>query len=218
MKPLVPLVLAAMLAFTSATAFAEEAEPKKKPAKKARAPADSTAVDRRVAGASTIFIGEGMWIYFIDRRYQEVPYIRAVGEGANKSALIAVKVVKVLHPPNAELPAKVLVPVATHKGDIASDAPSPYDDLVGRYVGKQNIWFGELAVRSDYGDDKSGRKPLEDPLTFLQAWDSKKRPIVSALPIEQLKNVEGSIKRVKKGRDEGGGMRDEKKTAATEEK
>jgi hypothetical protein len=188
-----------MLAAAS-PAWASEPEPKKKAAKKARAPVESPALDRRVGDAKTIFVGEAVRIYFVDRRYQEVPYIRAAGEGPNRSAMILVKVAKVLHPANADISSRILVPIETNKGDIFSDHRSPYDEQVARYVGKQGIWFGDIVVRTDSGDDKIGRKPLEDPLTFLQAWDSKKRPVASALPIAQLKEVEGSIKRVKLAR------------------
>ena len=196
-------LIAAMLAFACGPALAEDAAPKKaakKAAKKERAPVESPALDRRVGDAKTIFVGEAVRIYFVDRRFQEVPYIRASGDGPNRAAMILVKVARVLHPANAEISSRVLVPIETSKGDIFSDHKSPYDEQVARYVGKQGIWFGDIVVRKDSGDEKIGRKPLEDPLTFLQAWDSKKRPVASAVPIAQLKEVEGSIKRVKLGR------------------
>jgi hypothetical protein len=193
----VSLATLSLLAALASPVLANEGEAKKKPAKKERAPVESPAIDKRVAEAKVIFVGEGTRIFFIDRRYQEVPYIRALGEGTSKSALISVRVVKVLHSTNVEMPTRVFVPIETNKGDIFGDARSVYDEQVERYVGKQNVWFGEIVVRTDYGDEKSGRKPLEDPLTFLQAWDSKKRPIASVLPIAQLKEVENSIKRTK---------------------
>ena len=90
-----------------------------------------------------------------------------------------------------------MVPIETSKGDIFGDARSPYDELVERHVGKQGIWFGEIVVRADYGDDRSGRKPLEEPVTLLQSWDAKRKPAVSSLPIKQLKEVEASISRVR---------------------
>jgi hypothetical protein len=215
-------LIAAAIALACAPALAEDAEPaaknaKSKPAKKAamktRAPGGLPAVDRRVADAKTIVVGEAVRIYFVDRRYQEVPYIRAAGEGPNRAAMILVKVAKVLHPANAEVSGRILVPIETNKGDIFSDRRSPYDEEVARYVGKQGIWFGDIVVRTDSGDDRIGRKPLEDPLTFLQAWDSKKRPVASAVPVAQLKEVEASINRVKKGGDAGEGPRDEGKIA-----
>lgn len=215
---LVGLILAVALV---APAIAGEAEPKavKKAARKAKAPAsaESPALDKRVAGAAAIFVGEATRIYFVDRRFQEAPYIRAAGDGATKSAMILVKVTKVLHPANADVPGRVLIPIETSK-DIFGDGRSPYDEQVERHVGKPGIWFGEIVVRNDYGDEKAGRKPLEDPVTLLQSWDAKKRPAVNSLPIKQLKEVENSIARVKKGRDEVGGMRDEEKNAQREVK
>jgi hypothetical protein len=191
-------LIAAMLVLAWAPVQAQDAEPKaKKAAKKARAPVESPAVDRRVADAKTIVVGDAVRIYFVDRRYQEVPYIRALGDGPNKTAMILVKVTKVLHPANAAVPERLLIPIVTSKGDIFSDGRSPYDEEVARHVGKPGIWFGDVVVRVDYGDEKSGRKPLEDPLAFLQSWDSKKRPVASSLPVAQLKEVETSIKRVK---------------------
>ena len=187
---------ALLLVAFAASAWASDAPPKKKVAKKAKAPVESPALDRRVADAATIFIGEGMRIYFVDRRYQEVPYIRAMGDGEIKSAMILVKVVKVLHPANAEAPARVLVPIETRK-EIFGEGRSPYDEQVERHVGKQGIWFGEIVVRTDYGNDRSGRRPLEEPVTLLQSWDAKRKPAVSSLPIKQLKEVEASIGRVK---------------------
>lgn len=184
-----------LMVLTAVPAMAGEAA--KKPAKKARAPVESPALDKRIAAAKMIVVGDAVRIFFVDRRYQEAPYIRAAGEGPAKTAMILVKVTKVLHPANAEVPARLFVPIETSKGDIFSDGRSPYDEEVARRVGKPGIWFGNLVVRTDYGDDKIGRKPLEEPLTLLQSWDSKKRPVASSLPIAQLKEVERSIHRVK---------------------
>jgi hypothetical protein len=197
MKPLIPSILAVVLVCASVPAWAGEGEPKKKAAKKARAPVESPALDKRIAAAKMIVVGDAVRIYFVDRRYQETPYIRAAGEGSAKSAMILIKVTKVLQPADAIVPERVLIPIETSKGDIFSDGRSPYDEEVARHVGKPGIWFGELVVRLDYGDDKSGRKPLEDPLAFLQSWNSKKRPVASSLPIAQLKEVEAGINRVK---------------------
>jgi hypothetical protein len=190
--------LAALLLFNfAAPAWAGEAEPKKKVVKKTRAPVELPALDRRIANAKMIVVGDAVRIFFVDRRYQEAPYIRAAGDGPTKTAMILVKVTKVLHPANAEVPARLFVPIETSKGDIFSDGRSPYDEQVARHVGKPGIWFGELKVVTEIGDDKSARKPLEDPIALLQAWDAKKRPVVSSLPIAQLKEVEASIARVK---------------------
>ena len=192
------LCLAALLLVVfAAPAMASEGAPKKKVAKKARAPVESPALDKRVADARTIFVGDAVRIYFVDRRNQETPYIRAAGEGSAKSAMILVKVTKVLHPANAEVPGRVFVPIETSKGDIFADGHSPYDEQVQRHVGKPGIWFGEIKVVSDFSDDKSGRKPLEDPIALLQSWDAKKKPVVNSLPIKQLKEVEASIGRIK---------------------
>jgi hypothetical protein len=137
-------------------------------------------------------------IYFVNRQYRETPYIRAAGEGADRSAMVVVKVVKVLHPPGGSVPDKVLVPIETSR-NVLGDGRSPYDVEVERHVGKQGIWFGEIVVRTDYGDDKSGRRPLEEPITLLQSWDAKRKPAVNSLPIKQLKEVTDSISRVKAG-------------------
>lgn len=202
-------LFAATLAVACVPVLAEDAAPgakkaEKKPEKKAerkmRVPVDSPALERRVGDAQTILVGEAVRIYFVDRRYQEVPYIRAAGEGSNRTAMILVKVARVLHPANANISNRILVPIETNKGDIFSDRRSPYDEEVARYVGKQGIWFGEIVVRTESGDEKMVRKPLEDPLTFLHAWDSKKRPVASSVPLAQLKEVESAIKRVKLGK------------------
>src|SRR5689334_13049901 len=101
-------LIAAMLTLACGPTLADDVKPEakkiaKKAAKKERAPVESPALDRRVGDAKTIFVGEAVRIYFVDRRYQEVPYIRAAGEGPNRSAMILVKVAKVLHPANAEI-------------------------------------------------------------------------------------------------------------------
>lgn len=155
-------------------------------------------MDRRVADSATIFVGEGMRVYFVDRQYREVPYVRAAGEGTNKSALVVVKVVKVLHPPGAGGPDRVLVPIETTR-DVFGEGRSPYDEQVERHVGKQGIWFGEIVVRKDYGDDRTGRKPLEEPVTLLQSGsgDAKRKPVANSLPMKHLKEVVDSIGRVK---------------------
>ena len=183
------------MALACGTALA--GEPAKKPVKKAKsaAPVDSSSLDKRVADAATIFVGEGVRIYFVDRRYQEVPYIRAVGEGADRSAMVVVKVVKVLHPPGASVPDKIFVPIETSR-NVLGEGRSPYDAQVERHVGKQGIWFGEIVVRTDYGEG-AGLKPLEEPITLLQSWDAKRRPVANPLPIKQLKEVVDSISRVK---------------------
>jgi hypothetical protein len=164
--------------------------------KKAAAGPDTAAIDRRVTDAKAIFIGEGTRIYFVDRQFREVPYIRAVGDGANKTAMVAVKVVKVLHPARGGVPERVLVPIETSR-DAYGQGRSPYDEQVARHVGKQVIWFGEVVVRQDYGDDKSGRKQLEEPVTLLQPRDPKRSPVADSLPIGQLRQVTDSIARVR---------------------
>jgi hypothetical protein len=176
-----------------APALAAEASKAKK---KAAAGPDTAAIDRRVTDAKAIFIGEGTRIYFVDRQFREVPYIRAVGDGANKSAMVAVKVVKVLHPARGGVPERVLVPIETSR-DAYGQGHSPYDEQVQRHVGKQFIWFGEVVVRQDYGDDKSGRKQLEEPVTLLQPRDPKRSLVADSLPIGQLKQVTDSIARVR---------------------
>lgn len=197
MKQAIILIVAAALMVAPAMA----SEPAKKPAKKTKsvAPVDPASLDKRVADAKVVFVGEATRIYFVDRRYQEVPYIRAEGEGATRSAMVAVKVVKVLRSANTNVPERVLVPIETTK-DIFGEGKSPYDTLVEQRVGKQGVWFGEIVVRRDYGDDKSGRRQLEEPVTLLQSGDPKRRTAVSPLPIEQLKDVEAAIARVKSGK------------------
>src|SRR5688572_16215376 len=112
-----------------AMAFAGEAlanEPGKKAAKKAKsaAPFDPSSLDKRVAESKTIFVGEGARVYFVNRQYQETPYIRAAGDGADRSAMIVVKVVKVLHPPGAKVPEKILVPIETSR-NVLGEGRSP---------------------------------------------------------------------------------------------
>lgn len=175
-------------------AFAGEAASKSR--KKAAPAIDTTALDRKVSESKHVFVGEGVRIYFVDRRYRETPYIRAAGEGAVKSAVAVVKVVKVLHPAGAEVPAQVLVPMETSR-DAFGEGRSPYDRDVGRLVGRQGIWLGEIVVRKE-GDD---RKPLEDPVTLLQAapGDGKRRPVAAPMPMNHLKQVMDSIARLKGG-------------------
>ena len=196
------LILAAAIAFASGSALANE--PAKKPAKKEKAksaaPVDPALLDKRVAESKTIFVGEGARIYFVDRQYRETPYIRAAGEGADRSAMIVVKVVKVLHPPGASVPEKILVPIETSR-NVLGEGRSPYDEQVARHIGKQGIWFGEIAVRREYGEG-AGRKPLEDPITVLQpgSADAKRKLAANSLPIAQLKDVEAAVARVKSGK------------------
>ena len=211
------LMLAGALAFAGEVAMASEAT--KKPAKKTKsaAPVDPASLDKRVADSKTIFVGEGARIYFVDRQYRETPYIRAAGEGADRSAMIVVKVVKVLHPPGASVPEKILVPIETSR-NVLGEGRSPYDEQVARHVGKQGIWFGEIAVRREYGEG-AARKPLEDPITVLQpgSGDAKRKLAANSLPIKDLKEVVESINRIKA---EGGRRKAEAAptTVATEEK
>ncbi len=180
---------ALMLFAEFAPALAAEAKSRKK----AEPAFDSSAMDRRIADSKHVFVGEGVRIYFVDRRYRETPYIRAEGGGAVKSAMVVVKVVKVLHPAaEAEYPAHVLVPIETSR-DVFGEGRSPYDREVERLVGKQGIWFGEIVVRKEAGD----RKPLEDPITLLQTGpaDTRRRPAASPLHIKYLKEVNDSIAR-----------------------
>jgi hypothetical protein len=156
--------------------------------KKAEPALDVSALEKRVADSKHVFVGEGVRIYFVDRRYRETPYIRAEGSGAIKSAVVVVKVTKLLHPGAAEIPGHVLVPIETSR-DAFGAGNSPYDREVERLVGKQGIWFGEIVVRKDAGDGK----PLEDPVTLLQA--GSRRPTASPLPIRYLKEVNDSIAR-----------------------
>jgi hypothetical protein len=169
---------------------APAAEPAAKSRKKAEPAFDASALDRRIADSKHVFVGEGVRIYFVDRRYRETPYIRAAGEGAIKSAMLIVKVVKVLHPAGAENPGYVLVPIETSR-DVFGEGSSRYDREVDRLVGKQGIWFGEIVLRKEAGDGQ----PLEDPVTLLVAGDSKRRPAASPLPMRYLKEVNDGIAR-----------------------
>jgi hypothetical protein len=167
------------------------AEPAAKSRKKAESALDASAMDKRIADSKHVFVGEGVRIYFVNRRYQETPYIRAEGGGAVKSAVLVVKVVRMLHPA-AQNPGQVLVPIETSR-DVFGTGNSPYDREVERLVGKQGIWFGEIVVRSDVEDGK----PFEDPVTLLQTGsaDAKRRPTASPLPMRYLKEVTNSIAR-----------------------
>jgi len=211
------LMLVGAIAFAGGSALAIESA--KKPARKAKsvAPFDPSSLDKRVAESKTIFVGEGARVYFVNRQYQETPYIRAAGDGADRSAMIVVKVVKVLHPPGASMPEKILVPIETSR-NVLGEGRSPYDEQVARHVGKQGIWFGEIVVRREYGEGP-GRKPLEEPITVLQtgSMDPKRKLSANSLPINDLKVVTESINRIKAG---GGTKRADTAptTVATEEK
>jgi hypothetical protein len=192
-------ISAGVVALCMGAGLALAGEPAPKSAKKAKsAPAksapDASALDKRVAEAKHVFVGEGMRIYFVDRQFREVPYVRAAGDGAYKSAVVVVRVVDMLRSPGGEKPARVLVPIETSR-DVYGQGLSPFDRHVDQYVGKQGIWLGEVVVRKDYGDDKSGRKPLEDPVTLLQTPqpDAKRRVAAEPLPMTQLKQVKDSI-------------------------
>jgi hypothetical protein len=161
-----------------------------KPRKKAEPALDVSALEKKVADSKHVFVGEGVRIYFVDRRYRETPYIRAEGGGAVKSAVVVVKVTKLLHPGAAENPGHVLVPIETSR-DVFGAGSSPYDREVERLVGKQGIWFGEIVVRKDDHE----RKQLEEPVTLLQAADAGRRPAATPLPIKYLKDVNDSIAR-----------------------
>ena len=191
-------MLVGAMAFAGGLALAEE--PAKKSAKKAKsaAPVDSSSLDKRVAEAPAIFVANAVRIYFVDRRHQEVPYIRAAGEGSRKNALMLLKVTKVLHPANANVPERVVVPLETTR-DVFGDGKSLYEQQTERYVGKQAVWFGEVKVVRDFSGDGSGRKPLEDPVNLLVTGDAKRKQpaTISPVPIEQLKDVESSIARIK---------------------
>ena len=180
--------LAGALVFFAECAPVLAAEAKSR--KKAESALDVSALEKRVADSKHVFVGEGVRIYFVDRRYRETPYIRAEGSGAIKSAVVVVKVTKLLHPGAAEIPGHVLVPIETSR-DAFGAGNSPYDREVERLVGKQGIWFGEIVVRKEAGDGQ----PLEDPVTLLQAGDSKRRPTASPLPMRYLKEVNDSIAR-----------------------
>ena len=175
------------LVMTCALAFAAEGEPKKRA--KAKAPqvrAEPVDLDQRVAESKFIILGEGVRIYFIDRWYREAPYIRAADEGRLKSAVLVVKVLKQLQPAAGEAPAQILVPIATDK-DVFGEGRSHYDQQVARLVGKQGIWFGELATINSYGDPKAPR-PLDNPVTFFRSKSG-----TTPLPEKQLKEVVASI-------------------------
>src|SRR5687767_1334993 len=178
--------ITAFLVFVAESAPTLAAEAKSR--KKAEPAFDTSALDKKVLDSKHVFVGEGVRIYFVDRRYRETPYIRAEGGGAVKSAVVVVKVTKLLHPAAAQNPGHVLVPIETSR-DVFGAGSSPYDREVERLVGKQGIWFGEIVVRKDAGDGK----PLEDPVTLLQA--GSRRPTASPLPIRYLKEVNDSIAR-----------------------
>ena len=181
-----------VLALLAECALASESKARKKP----EPSLDTAALDKRITGAKHVFIGEGVRIYFVDRRYRETPYIRAAGDGAVKQAMVVVKVVKLLQPAGVEVPAQVLVPIETSR-DVYREERSRYDQEVERLVGKQGIWFGEIVTRKE-GDD---RKPLEEPVTVLQAVsaDGKRRPVATPLSINHLKQVVAGIERLKGG-------------------
>ena len=70
-------LVAATLALGCVPVLAEDVAPgikkaekksEKKAERKMRAPVDSQALDRRVGDAKTIFVGEAVRIYFVDRR------------------------------------------------------------------------------------------------------------------------------------------------------
>lgn len=193
------LLLVGAIAFASESALASE--PAKKPAKPAKSatPVDPSLLDKRVAESKTIFVGEGVRVYFVDRQYRETPYIRAAGDGADRSAMIVVKIVKVLHSHGASVPEKIMIPIETSR-NVLGEGRSPYDEQVARHIGKQGIWFGEIVVRKDYGEG-AGRKPLEDPVTVLQvgSGDAKRKLAVNSLAIKDLKEVVESINRIKAG-------------------
>jgi hypothetical protein len=175
-----------MLFAECAPALAAEAKSRKK----AEPALDVSALEKRVADSKHVFVGEGVRIYFVDRRYRETPYVRAEGSGAVKSAVVVVKVTKLLHPAGAENPGHVLVPLETSR-DVFGSGNSPYDREVERLVGKPGIWFGEIVTRKDADDGR----PFEDPVTLLQAGDVRSRPAATPLPIRYLKEVNDSIVR-----------------------
>jgi len=191
------LFVSGFLAFCIDSVPASASEAASRSRKKADRPPDTSAIDRRVAESKAILVGEGVRIFFVDRQYREVPYIRAAGDGAHKSAMVQVKVVKVLHGAGAESPAQILVPITTSR-DAFGEGRSPYDREVERLVGKQGIWFGEVAVRKEAGEGR----PLENPVTLLlpPATDAKRKGASPGpLPMTQLKHVTDSIARVGPG-------------------
>ena len=182
--------LTGIFAFLAESLPAVAGEAPSKSRKKAEPALDASTVDKRVADSKHVFVGEGVRIYFVDRRYRETPYIRAEGSGAVKSAVVVVKVTKLLHPAAAQNPGHVLVPIETSR-DVFGAGSSPYDREVERLVGKQGIWFGEIVVRSDAEDGK----PFEDPVTLLRAGDAKRKVAATPLHIKYLKDVNDSIAR-----------------------
>jgi hypothetical protein len=179
------VLLSGVFALLAECALAAEAKARKK----AAPGLDAAALDKRIGESKHVFIGEGVRIYFVDRRYRETPYIRAAGDGAVKQAMVVVKVVKLLQPAGAEVPVQVLVPIETSR-DVFREERSRYDQEVERLVGKQGIWFGEIVVRKDLG---------EDPVTLLMTTpaNAKRRPAASPLSISHLKQVTASIERLK---------------------
>ena len=181
---------AGFLTFLAECLPAHAAEAKAR--KKAEPALDVAALDKRITDARHVFVGEGVRIYFVDRHYRETPYIRAAGDGSVKSAVVVVKVVKLLQPAGSEVPMQVLVPIETSR-DVFREERSRYDQEVERLVGKQGIWFGEIVLRKDAG---------EDPVALLQsgAADPKRRPAARPLPMGHLKQVTAGIERVKGGK------------------
>jgi hypothetical protein len=194
------MAVALALWMSCAPALAAEGQQKKQRAKQPDTRTELLTMEQKVAESKAIFVGEGVRIYFVDRRYRETPYIRAEGEGALRWAILVVKPVKALHPPKADLPAQVLVPIMTTR-DVFGEGRSHYDEQVNRHVGKQHIWFGESVVHRDYVIGAGQRKPLEDPVTVFQArtWQAKKGPTANPLPAKQLAEVEEAIARVRGG-------------------
>lgn len=189
-------VLALCLGFAGANASEPAAKSRDKPEARPAAPT----IDKKVADSRTIFIGEGVRIYFVDRKLREVPYIRAAGAGANRTAMVVVKVVKVLH--GADSPGQVLVPIETNR-DAFGIGRSPYDGQVERHVGKQGIWFGDLAVHGDPGDERA-------PMTVLQSRTGEARaPAANPLPVKFLKEVTESIARVRAGGEKAAALKAE---------
>lgn len=122
-------------------------------------PPAQVTLDQRVEAADFIFIGEARRVFFVDRRYREVPYEKAAQVNKVKAAMLEVQVLKPLFPQPWPGEVTALIPLTAWKGSQPGERGS-YDELVDQHVGKRGIYFTsrtEIYYELPTGDGVSNR-------------------------------------------------------------
>jgi hypothetical protein len=160
---------------------------------------DRVTLDQRVAGATFIFVGEGRRIYFVNCRYEEVPYEQAAALDTSRMAFIEIEVSTPLLPRKWTEGNKVIIPITTSAERQASGR-IPYNELASRHVGRQGIYFTTRTVlHSEVSSCGSPNTPIKlgTPIDAhrLSTLPALEGPKENPLPLDYLDEVQAIINR-----------------------